>query len=120
MHAADIQDRDGGELVMATLFGLYPFLLRLYADGGYQGPWFRRAMAKIMAQVNVEIVKRSDHAKGFIVLPKRWVVERTISWLHQYRRLRIRYERRDDIHEAFLAIGCSLICLKLLEAGGSF
>ena len=74
MHAADIQDRDGGELVMATLFGLYPFLLRLYADGGYQGPLFRRAMAKIMAQVNVEIVKRSDHAKGFIVLPKRWVV----------------------------------------------
>ena len=66
MHAADIQDRDGGELVMATLFGLYPFLLRLYADGGYQGPLFRRAMAKIMAQVNVEIVKRSDHAKGFI------------------------------------------------------
>ncbi len=47
---------------------------------------------------------------------KRWVVERTISWLHQYRRLRVRYERRADIHEAFLAIGCSLICLKLLEA----
>src|SRR6266487_3795143 len=47
---------------------------------------------------------------------KRWVVERTIAWLHQYRRLRIRYERRDDIHEAFLAIGCSLICLKLLQA----
>jgi transposase len=47
---------------------------------------------------------------------KRWVVERTIAWLHQYRRLRIRYERRDDIHEAFLAIGCSLICLKLLRA----
>ena len=71
MHAADIQDHDGGELVIATLFGLYPFLLRLYADGGYQGPLFRRAVAKIMAQVNVEIVKRSDHAKGFIVLPKR-------------------------------------------------
>jgi len=69
VHAADIQDRDGGELVMATLFGLYPFLLRLYADGGYQGPLFRRAMAKIMAQVNVEIVKRSDHAKGFIACP---------------------------------------------------
>ena len=69
MHAADIQDRDGGELVMATLFGLYPFLLRLYADGGYQGPVFRRAVTKIMTQVNVEIVKRSDHAKGFVVLP---------------------------------------------------
>ena len=70
MHAADIQDRDGGALVMATMFGLYPFLLKLYADGGYQGPAFRRAVRKIMAQVNVEIVKRSDHAKGFVVLAK--------------------------------------------------
>ena len=72
---------------MATLFGLYPFLLKLYADGGYQGPVFRRAVTKIMAQVNVEIVKRSDHAKGFVVLPKRWVVERTFAWLGRCRRL---------------------------------
>jgi hypothetical protein len=48
------------------------------------------------------------------------VVERTIAWLHQYRRLRVRYERRDDIHEAFLAIGCSLICLKLLHPQNAF
>jgi len=47
-------------------------------------------------------------------------IERTIAWLHQYRRLRVRYERRDDIHEAFLAIGYSLICLKLLRAEESF
>ena len=87
VHAADIQDRDGGALVMATMFGLYPFLLKLYADGGYQGPVFRRAASKIMAQVNVEIVKRSDHAKGFVVLPKRWVVERTFAWLGRCRRL---------------------------------
>ena len=52
------------------MFGMYPFLLKLYADGGYQGPVFRRAVTKIMAQVNVEIVKRSDHAKGFVVLAK--------------------------------------------------
>jgi hypothetical protein len=71
VHAADIQDRDGGAFVMATMFGLYPFLMKLYADGGYQGPLFRRAVAKVMARVNVEIVKRSDHAKGFVVLPKR-------------------------------------------------
>ena len=73
VHAADIQDRDGGVFVMATMFGMYPFLMKLYADGGYQGPLFRRAVAKIMTRVNVEIVKRSDHAKGFVVLPKRWV-----------------------------------------------
>src|SRR3954464_10889569 len=60
VHAADIQDRDGGALVMTTMFGLYPFLLKLYADGGYQGPVFRRAVSKMVAQVNVEIVKRSD------------------------------------------------------------
>jgi len=48
LHAADIQDRDGGAFVMATMFGMYPFLMKLYADGGYQGPLFRRAVAKIM------------------------------------------------------------------------
>ncbi len=72
---------------MATVFGMYPFLMKLYADGGYQGPLFRRAVAKIMARVNVEIVKRSDHAKGFVALPKRWVVERTFAWLGRCRRL---------------------------------
>ena len=69
VHAADIQDRDGGATLMATLFGLYPFLLKLYADSGYQGPMFQKAMKAIMAQVEVEIVKRSDQIKGFIVLP---------------------------------------------------
>ena len=52
---------------MATLFGMYPFLMKLYADGGYQGPLFRRAVA--MARVNA--VKRSDQAKRFVVIPKR-------------------------------------------------
>jgi transposase len=61
---------------------------------------------------------KSPHGSG--LGKKRWVVERTIAWLHQYRRLRIRYERCDDIHEAFLAIGCSLICLKLLQTEKSF
>ena len=87
VHAADIQDRDGGAMLMATLFGLFPFLLKLYADGGYQGPEFRKAIGSIMAQIDVEIVKRSDRAKGFVVLPKRWVVERTLSWLGRCRRL---------------------------------
>jgi transposase len=87
VHAADIQDRDGGAMLMGTLFGLYPFLLKLYADGGYQGPVFQNAMKDIMAQVNVEIVKRSDQVAGFVVLPKRWVVERTLAWLNRCRRL---------------------------------
>ncbi|CAN2536578.1 IS5+family+transposase+ISMdi21 [Methylocapsa aurea] len=76
VHAADIQDRDGGALVMATLFGAFPFLLKLYADGGYQGAEFRRAVDNVIADVNVEIVKRSDQSKGFLLLPRRWVVNR--------------------------------------------
>jgi transposase len=75
--AADVQDRDGGAWLLGTLFGLYPFLLKLYADGGYQGPEFRNSVKAVLSKVSVEIVKRSDQAKGFIVLPKRWIVERT-------------------------------------------
>jgi len=56
---------------MSTMFGMYPFLLKLFADGGYQGPLFRAAVKKVMARVNVEIIKRSDARKGFVVLPKR-------------------------------------------------
>ncbi len=81
VHAADIQDRDDGALVMATLFGMFPFLPKLYADGGYQGPIFPRAPKKVTSRVNIEIVNRSDVAKKFVVLPKRWIVERTFAWL---------------------------------------
>ena len=67
---------------LATLFGMYPFLKKLFADGGYQGPEFHTALTKLLPQLETEIVKRSDHAKGFVVLPRRWVVERTIAWLN--------------------------------------
>ena len=102
IHAADIQDRDGGVLVMATLFGLYPFLLKLYADGGYQGPQFQAALSRIMRQLNLEIVKRSDTAKAFTVLPKRWIVERTIGWLNRSRRLARDWECLNQKALAFL------------------
>jgi transposase len=87
VHAADIQDRDGGVLLMSILFGLFPFLLKLYADGGYQGPQFEAGLNEVLHQINVEIVKRSDAAKKFIVVNKRWIVERTIGWLNRCRRL---------------------------------
>ena len=86
VHAADIQDRDGGVLLMATLFGLYPFLLKLYADAGYQGRKFQTGLARVCREVNIEIVRRCDASK-FVVLPKRWIVERTIAWLNRCRRL---------------------------------
>jgi len=104
VHSADIQDRDGGALVMATLFGLHPFLLKLYADGGYQGPIFQSAVRKILRQIDVEIVKRSDIAKGFAVLPKRWIVERTIAWLNRCRRLAKDWENLNRTALAFLKL----------------
>ena len=64
VHPADIQDRDGGVLVMASLFGLFPFLKKLFADAGYQGPRFRKALATLLPKLSLEIVKRSDATKG--------------------------------------------------------
>jgi len=86
VHAADIQDRDCGVLLMGLLFGMFPFLLKLYADSGYQGPTFQKGLTEVCGQINVEIVKRSD-AGRFVVLPKRGIVERTIGWLNRCRRL---------------------------------
>ena len=85
VHPADIQDRDGGVLLLSTLFGMYPFLKKLFADAGYQGPQFAMAVAQILPELAVEIVKRSDQASGFVVLPMRWVVERTLAWLNRKR-----------------------------------
>jgi transposase len=72
---------------MATLFGMFPFLKTLFADSGYQGPKFAKALAKVLPHLDIEIVKRSDQVSGFVVLPKRWIVERTIAWLNRCRRL---------------------------------
>ena len=89
----------------------------LYGDRAYHSREGRRELRR--RGIQAKIARRTiDHGSGLGA--KRWVVERTIAWLHQYRRLRIRYERRDDIHEAFLSLGCSLICLKLLNAQESF
>ena len=104
VHPADVQDRDGGVLLVSTLFGLYPFLRKLFADGGYQGPKFEQAVARAMAETDVEIVKRSDAAKGFVVLPRRWVVERTFAWLNRCRRLAKDFENRTRTALAFLKL----------------
>jgi len=114
VHAASIQDRDGGVVVMATLFGLYPFLLKLYADGGYSGKAFQAGLKRVMAKVNVEIVKRSAIAHGFIVLPKRWIVERTIAWLNRCRRLAKDWECLNRNALAFLKLASIRLMLRKL------
>ena len=84
----------------------------LYADRGYDSEPVREALREV--GIDPYIAKRNtEHGSGLGVY--RWVVERTLSWLHQSRRLRIRYERRLDIHQAFLTIGCILICHRILE-----
>ena len=114
VHAADIQDRDGGVLLMATLFGLFPFLRKLYADGGYQGPVFRKALRPVLRHIDVEIVKRSDRAQGFEVLPKRWIVERTIGWLGRCRRLAKDWENLNRKALAFLRLASIRLMLRKL------
>ncbi len=114
---ADMQDRDGGILVMTMMFGLFPFLLKLYADGGYQGPQFRNALKRVCEQVNVEIVKRSDAGK-FVVLPKRWIVERTIAWLNRCRRLAKDWECLNRNGLAFLRWASVRLMLRKLCKDG--
>tara|TARA_B100000929_G_scaffold129830_1_gene102787 strand:- start:63 stop:884 length:822 start_codon:yes stop_codon:yes gene_type:complete len=86
IHTADIQDRDGAPLVLAEIVTSFPWLRHLFADGGYAGPKLKRGIARL-GQWTIEIIKRSDKAKGFEVLPRRWVVERTFAWLGRNRRL---------------------------------
>ena len=114
VHPADIQDRDGGLLVLASLFGLYPFLQKLFADGGYQGEQFRRELANVLPRLSVDIVKRPDTAKGFEVLPRRWVVERTLAWLNRCRRLTKDFENLSRTALAFIRLASIRLMLRKL------
>ena len=114
IHPADIQDRDGGILLLATLFAMYPFLKKLFADGGYQGPDFQKALEKILPQLKTEIVKRSDRTRGFVVLPRRWVVERTFAWLNRCRRLAKDWENLNRNALAFLRLASIRLMLRKL------
>jgi transposase len=112
--AADVQDRDGAIALLATLFGLFPFLTKLFADSAYQGPIFHGALARILPHLKTEIVKRSDHVKGFVVLPKRWIVERSIAWLNRCRRLAKDWENLDRNALAFLKLASIRLMLRKL------
>jgi putative transposase len=114
VHPADVQDRDGGGLVLRTLFGKFPFLRKLFADGGYQGKKFRDAQKKALPHVATEIVKRSDTAKGFEVLPRRWVVERTLAWLGRCRRLAKDWENINRKALAFLYLASIRLMVRKL------
>ncbi|ABC92956.1 MULTISPECIES: IS5-like element ISRel20 family transposase [Rhizobium] len=103
IHAADIQDRDGAPHVLKAIRRRFPWLRHIFADGGYAGAKLRRAMSG-HGDWTIEIVKRSDHAKGFVVLPKRWVVERTFAWLGRCRRLAKDWEKSIESATAWAQI----------------
>jgi transposase len=84
---------------------------KLHADKGYDYPRCRRALAR--RHVAPRIARKGIETREKLGR-HRWVIERTMAWFNQYRRLTIRYERRQDIHEAFLSLGCSMICFKAL------
>jgi transposase len=86
VHIASIQDRDGAVTVLASVRRLYPWLRHVFADAGYAGDKLRDALSTL-GRWTVQIIKRSDDALGFEVLPRRWVVERTFAWLGRCRRL---------------------------------
>ena len=103
VHAADIQDRDGAVDLLASIRSLYPWLRHVLADGGYAGDKLRSAMAEL-GQWTFEIIKRSDAAKGFELLPRRWVVQRTFAWLGRCRRLAKEFEATIDSAVAWIFI----------------
>lgn len=114
MHAANIQDRDGLALVLdRRTRRLFPFIERIYGDGGYQGPKAAKAAART-GQWTVKIVERSAEATGFEVLPKRWIVERTFAWISRFRRMARDFERYARTVAAFIRMAMIRIMLRRL------
>lgn len=101
--AASVQDRDGGRSILKLLKKKFPGVRHIFADGGYAGELVQTA--KRSWKIVVEIVRRDPNQKGFAVLPRRWVVERTFAWLVRYRRLVRDYETLAVTHEAFVKWG---------------
>jgi putative transposase len=113
---ADIQDRAGARLLLAGLKPFVPRLKKIWADGAYSG---ERLAGRLEQRDGweLEIVERDPQAKGFEVLPKRWIVERTFSWLVRNRRLSKNYERLVQTSETFIEIAMIRLILRRLTRG---
>ena len=117
VHSADVQDRDGAFHLLHRARRLFPFIERIFADGGYAG----EKMARVVWRTGtwkLEIVKRSDVA-GFEVLPKRWIVERTFAWISRNRRLGRDFERYATTVAAFVRLAMIRIMLRRLAAANA-
>jgi putative transposase len=100
VHAADIQDRDGAKLVLTGTRVRFPRLRKVWVDGNYRGALV--AWAKREAGVALEVVARPKGTQGFQVLPRRWVVERSLAWIGRYRRLSKDYEAMTETSEGMI------------------
>ena len=116
VHEADVQDRDGAALVAAAIRDSHPWLRHLFADGGYAGEKLTSALA-LIGEWTVEIIKRSDTAKGFVLLPRRWVVERTFAWLNRNRRLAKDLETLISSATSWLLIASIKLVMRRLARG---
>ena len=114
VHPADVQDRDGGKLLIKQLGTRWRRLEVIWADGGYAGQFVEWAM--VWYGRVIEIVKRSD-SHTFVVLPKRWIVERTFAWLGKYRRLSKDYETLIQSSEAMIRIAMINVMIHQLRPG---
>jgi transposase len=103
VHSAGIQNRDGAPEVLKSIRGAYPDLLHIFADGGYADPKLRDALEGVR-NWTLQIVKLSDTAEGFEVIPRRWVVERTFAWLNRCCRLAKDSEKSIASAEAWIFI----------------
>jgi transposase len=103
VHGAEVQDRDGAVPLLASIRSSFPCLRHVFADAGYAGAKLETALAKL-GRWTVEIVKRPQGTEGFTLLPRRWVVERTIAWLNRNRRLAKDFEASTESALAWLMI----------------
>ena len=110
VHSAAIQDRDGAKMVFDRLGNRFPRLHLIWADGGYGGKLIEYVYYWYL--LVLEIVKRSEDQKGFKILPRRWVVERTFGWLMNYRRLCRNYERWTETSETLVKMAMIHIMLR--------
>ena len=111
VHPASLQDRDGAVLVLdVRTRRRFPFLETIFADSAYGGPKLRRAIAG--AAWKIEVVKKPKNQKGFEVLPRRWVVERTIAWINRCRRLAKDFENLNRTALAFIRLASIRLMLR--------
>lgn len=105
VHAADIQDRDGAKGVLGRSRARFPFVERVFADGGYAGKLV--AWARNKTHITLEVVRRLPFMTSFVVLRRRWVVERTDPWIMKCRRLVRDYEQLTGLAETPITIAAS-------------